>query len=244
MEPILRHVLVLGVDDPSLERVAPMLHRAEFIVHRLEPSTTALEVLRSSSFDLVIAAYPLPELPVETLHTVLRSQESGSRHAGFLLLCDPDHVDNAYRYVDRGVNRAVAVNWNASRFWQAMADLLDVAPRISMCAPVNLEIVVGGQSHTRLCQTGNISRTGMLLLGDPIFEAGTDLGFSLSFPDDPEPVQGEAEVVRSTDMKREDCQGFAVRFLSFRGDGQYRLEGYIEEQLREEQEMFWREFTG
>jgi hypothetical protein len=238
-----RHILVLGVDEETLQAIAPILQRQEFLIHRFDPDPMMLEVVRGSAFDVVIAAYPIPQLPLPDLHAALRDVDSASRNAGFLLVCPPGHIDEAHQYVDHGVNRAVCLSWHPSRFWQAVADLLDVAPRISMRTPVQLDVVLDGVPNRRLCQCCNVSTTGMLLHGEAAYELGSVLEFSLGIPGDPDPIRGRAEVVRYTDVEREPIEGFGVRFTSFSGSDQTRLEGFITHQLDTAEQAFWEEFA-
>jgi len=156
MEKQQRHILVLGLDEQTLQSIAPILQRQEFLIHRFDPEPMMLEVVRGSAFDVVISAYPIPELPLSELHAALRDVDSASRNAGFLLVCPPGYIDEAHQYVDHGVNRAVSLSWHPSRFWQAVADLLNVAPRVSMRTPVQLDVTVGPTAGgTRVIITGD-----------------------------------------------------------------------------------------
>jgi hypothetical protein len=59
-----QHVLVVGAKKAGLERVAPMLRRADFSVHSVEPSPFLLDLVLSTAFELVIVTYPLDTLPL------------------------------------------------------------------------------------------------------------------------------------------------------------------------------------
>ena len=58
-----QHVLVVGAKKTGLERVAPMLRRAEFSVHSVEPSPFLLDLVLSTAFELVIERLDLQFVP-------------------------------------------------------------------------------------------------------------------------------------------------------------------------------------
>jgi len=45
-----QHVLIVGAKDAGLQRVAPMLRRAEFSVHSVDPSPFLLDLVLSTAF--------------------------------------------------------------------------------------------------------------------------------------------------------------------------------------------------
>ena len=114
-----RHVLVVGAEADALERIAPMLRRAEFNVHTAEPSPVVFDLVLGTSFELVLVGYPLRDLALDDLISALRRDGSWCRKAALVLLSDPDHLDDALALVDLGVNRAVSVNWPEGRLHQA-----------------------------------------------------------------------------------------------------------------------------
>ena len=228
-----RHVLVVGADPSTLRRIAPMLRRAEFAIHTAPSSEPVLDLVRGTLFELVVVAYPLRDMPLEALLKAVREGGSSCRTTGFLLLSDPALLAEAQRFVDRGANRAIGTDWTESRLWQAFADLLEVAPRISVRVVVHLAVRL--QQDTRLleCRAANVSRTGMLLCGPPDLDPGTNLDFIFAVTGQTRPIRGAAEMVRVAYAERERLEGFGVRFLSFRDDDQARLEAFLAERLRE-----------
>jgi hypothetical protein len=80
-----------------------------------------------------------------------------------------------------------------------------------------------------LCQTENLSATGVLVRG-PQLEIGTVFAFELVFKDHPTPLRGRARVVRHTNP-REPVKGFGAHFLSFDGEGRERLAEYLSSRI-------------
>jgi CheY-like chemotaxis protein len=222
-----RHVLLIGALEGGLSRVAPMLQRAEFDVHAVEPSDFVLDLVLGTTFELLVVGYPIPEMDVHQLLRTIRAANSGTRNAGLLLLSDPGFLDAAQSLVSVGANRAVSLDWPASRLWRAVGDLLNVAPRINMRSLVHANVNSSNGDDSSLFQSVNVSISGMLLLGTEAIGPGSHFDFIFSLPGDPRPLEGSAEVVRRANPNREGIQGIGARFLHFREDGKYRLERFI-----------------
>ena len=90
-----------------------------------------------------------------------------------------------------------------------------------------MEIKLGGAKDMILCQTENLSASGMLIKTERRYDKGTKIDFEFSLPDDIRPVSGIAEVVRQTMVGRDRVGGIGMRFLSFAGDSQRRFESYV-----------------
>jgi len=222
-----RHVLLIGAIEGGLARVAPMLQRAEFEVHTVEPSKFVLDLVLGTIFELLVVGYPMPEIDLSELVRTVRGSNSETRNAGVLLLAEPGFLDAAQGMVAIGANRAVSLDWSSSRLWQAVGDLLNVAPRVTVRAFVHADVDAGNGGSRSLLQTVNVSTSGMLLRGTEGFSHGAHFDFVFSLPGDPRPLEGTAQVVRKTDSGREPVEGVGVRFVHLREDGKYRLERFL-----------------
>lgn len=222
-----RHVLIVGAAQDAMDSIAPMLRRAEFSVHTAEPSPVVFDLVLGTSFELVLVGYPLRELDLDDLIDALRREGSWCKKAALILLAEPDHLDDAVALVDLGVNRAISLDWPEGRLHQAIGDLLDVAPRISLRVLVHLKVEITNQSKRALYQTVNISRTGMLLKGDDALDPGTRFSFFFGIPDGRRLVEGTGEVVRKTNPIREGTAGLGIRFIRIVGEGGEQLESFV-----------------
>jgi hypothetical protein len=225
-----QHVLVVGAKKAGLERVAPMLRRADFSVHSVEPSPFLLDLVLSTAFELVIVTYPLDTLPLDDLIDTIRDAGSACHNAGLLLLAEPELLDDAQSVVDLGANRAICCDWSEARLWQAIGDLMEVAPRVFMRVLMHADIEIKKERSRAIFQTVNMSISGVLLQGSDQLSPGETFEFLFRLPGGGL-VEGSAEVVRQTNPLREGVDGIGTRFTSFRDNCEERLSAHIGRQM-------------
>ncbi len=225
-----QHVLVVGGKEDGLNRVAPMLRRAEFSVHTVDESPFLLDLVLSTAFELVVVNYPMDNLSIDDLLETVREEGSACHGAGILLLTDPTMLDDAQALVDVGANRAICTDWNEARLWQAVGDLLDIAPRIFMRVLLHAEVEVQTPGTKTVFQTVNVSVTGALLQGSEMIDPGATFDFLFRLPGGGL-VEGTAEAVRQTNTLREGVNGIGTRFVGFRGDSEERLLSHVRRQV-------------
>ena len=225
-----RHVLLVGVERGLVERMVPLLQREELQVLSTEPAPAVLNLLRDTPFDLLVVAYPLSDLDLEELLATVRSPDSPSRRAGVVLLAPEEALGEAVSWEEEGVNRVTAAGWTDAHLWQAVADLLHVAPRAGLRVLVHLDVEMEGSVERELSQAVNVSTSGMLLQSPTVFRPGTQVRITFRLPGEARPVAGTAEVVRISRPDREGVQGFAVRFLGLEDDGAERIAAWLARQ--------------
>ena len=225
-----QHVLIVGAKDAGLERVAPMLRRAEFSVHSVDPSPFLLDLVLSTAFELVIVRYPMDTLPLDDLVDTIRNEGSACHGAGLLLLAESELIDDAQSHVDLGANRAICTDWSDARLWQSIGDLLEIAPRVLMRVLMHAEVEVQSTADRAIFQTVNVSVSGALLQGSDQFDPGRSFEFLFRLPGGGL-VEGSAEVVRQTNPMREGVDGMGARFTSFSDGCEERLLTHIHRQI-------------
>jgi CheY-like chemotaxis protein len=223
-----RNVLIVNVDQETFAKVAPLLDRSEFEVDRFPGARAALELTELVLFDVLIAIYPLPDIPVQEFLDAIRRADAPCRRSPLLLLCARDRLEEAEAYVGRGVNRVLALDEPSKRLQQEVSLLLSVAPRRAVRLMVRVNVTVDGKSELSIYQTENLSMSGMLLRGGEPYPLGTRIGFEMELGHERSPVRGEAEVVRHTTPGREQVRGgMGVRYFYFEKDGLLRLQRFL-----------------
>ena len=224
-----RHVLVVGAESETLEHLAPMLRRAEFNVHTVDPSPFLLDLVLSTAFELIMVGYPLDGMSVDDLLEAVRDEGSACRETGVMLLSNPELLESAQNLVDLGANRAIGTDWAEARVWQAVADLLQIAPRVYMRVLLHADVDVARDSSRSLYRTVNVSSSGALLQGSDELPLGSSFDFLFRLPGGGL-IEGTAEVVRHTNPLREGIEGIGTRFVGFRNESNQRLGDYLERQ--------------
>jgi hypothetical protein len=224
-----KHVLVVG-KETGVESVAPMLRRAEFAVHSVDPSPFLLDLVLSTSFELVIVTHPLDTLPLDDLVATLRDPGSACHGAGLLLLAEPESLEDAQNQVDLGPNRAICTEWSEARVLQSIGDLLDIAPRIGMRVLLHTDLAISKTNDPVTFQTVNVSASGALLQGPATANPSETFTFLFRLPGGGL-IEGNAEVVRHTNRLREGVEGLGTRFAEFDGLSEELLLDHIQRQI-------------
>lgn len=225
-----QHVLIVGSKDAGLDRVTPMLRRAEFNVHSVDPSPFLLDLVLSTAFELVIVRYPMDTVPLDDLVEAIRDEGSACHSAGILLLADSTLIDDAQTHVDLGANRAICTDWSDARLLQSIGDLLEIAPRVFMRVLMHAEVEIQSTPDRAIFQTVNVSVSGALLQGSEQLDPGQPFEFLFRLPGGGL-VEGAAEIVRQTNPMREGIDGMGARFTSFGDGAEERLLSHIKRQV-------------
>jgi hypothetical protein len=222
-----QRLLILGAETPALQRVVPILRRAEFDPYQAPNVGEALDLLQDIRFDLIVVRVPLAGVTLAELVERVRGPGCACRNAGLLVLADATSAGELASFIGRGVNRVVDLDAPSDRLLGAIADLLGVDPRRTLRAVIQLELWVDRGVERTLTLTENVSPTGLLVRGCGELPIGSRLRFELLLHGAGEPVRGEVEVVRHTDAVREGVEGFGGAIIAFEGDGEGRLARFL-----------------
>lgn len=224
-----RNVLAIGVSAEEFDRVAPFLARDDFEVDRFPSAVGSFELTGEVTFEVLLVRFPLPDMELyDFLHEV-RQEANPNRGSSIVLLAQSDKLKEAQSFIGRGANRVVGLEEADGAIHDSISNLLHVAPRKAARFMASMEIkIADGEKEMLVCQTENISASGMLMRTDKRYEVGTRIQFEFTLPHDSRAIIGIAEIVRHTMIGRDQVSGVGVRFLSFAGDSQRRFESFIE----------------
>jgi len=223
-----RSVLVVGVDTAHFASLAPILKRAKMFAELVETGTRALELAAALPYDAAVVTVPLGDLALDEWLARLRSEGAASRKTAVLLLAAPGHEEEARALLERGANRVAAADDPPERVQALVSALLGVAPRVWLRAASRLRVQLERGTTQVLCQTENISATGMLIRTDQQYPVGTVLSFELSLPGEQKPIRGMARVVRHTAPRREQVRGVGIAFSGFAAGDAARFATHID----------------
>ena len=223
-----RNVLAIGVSAAEFDRVAPFLARDSFEVDRFPSAVGSFELTREVPFEVLIVRFPLPDMELYDFLQGVREESNPNQQSSIVLLAPQEKVAEATSFIGRGANRVVGLEEADGQIQTSISSLLNVAPRKDARFMARMEIKVGDAEEMLVCQTENISASGMLLRTDKRYGTGTQIQFEFSLPHDHRPIVGIAEIVRHTMIGRDKVSGVGVRFLSFAGDSQRRFQLYVD----------------
>lgn len=218
-----RQILFTGLGHDDVHRFVSLLEAFEVDFHRVPWSDTLLSVVERNGFDVVVAGYPAPDLPLDALVSALRAPESASQHAGLVLYCAPGATGAAEHLLGHGVNRVVSRSDSDHDIQDAVLSLIDVPRRFQLRAPIHISDVANRERSVAYCHTENLSMSGMLVNCSHQPDLGALIEFSLLFPEEEVPIRGRARVARIADPRREKVMGVGAAFESFTQSDRSRL---------------------
>ncbi len=222
-----RSVLVVGLDADGFQGIAPVLRRSNFFSEVVQEAERALDLMTVLPYDAIIIAYPIEGMSAQRFLTGVRGATSACRAAAVLFLARAGAAEEAEEFLGHGVNRVVRADEPAERLRQEVSQVVGAAPRVALriLSRVRVQLALG--PTTSLCQTENISSSGMLIRTETQVPIGAELEFELSMPGDSSPIRGRAEVVRQTAQRRERVTGLGVRFCAFQGRDADRYQAHL-----------------
>jgi len=228
-DPI-RHALFVVSDDEVFRSINRVLRSCGMAVHRIAGVESAMSVAESIEFDLIVVALPIDGTLGQFLK-VMRADGSPCRGIGILVVAPPDHMDEALSHLHRGANRVVRGDADSREMAAAVGALTGVADRLPLRTIVQLNVRLGEARRRVMCQTENLSLSGLLIRGSRSYPPGTRFDFEFSVPGLPRPIRGVGEVVRHTRRPGEHVEGFGATFVSFATDSQRALEHYLNQPI-------------
>lgn len=228
----LKHrVLLVTSDVECFDRMMPLLERNDVHVTRMLRGDSALKLAHSVQLDVIIVVHPLKDLDSVELIKAVRDRASPCRSAGVVVLAVADELEKTEALRDVGANRVLPVDSTAKDLSHVLGDLLGVAVRTQLRTVLRVEMAGRVGRKLLMCQTENISRSGLLVRGPTNLQIGTLLDFEFRFPGYANPVRGVAKVTRHTSWPREKVKGFGAVFVSFNNDGREMVEAFIDSQV-------------
>jgi CheY-like chemotaxis protein len=224
-----RSVLFVGFDEATFQSLSADTASRGFFSDWVEQPSDANELLTLLPFDAIVIAHPLPELSARFLLGAIRRSESPSRAAGVVVVVtDQEGVADRQELIELGANAVLTPAEAETGLPRLFKELTQVAQRFPVKMMSRVRSRLGSVDVQSLCQTVNLSATGMLLRGDQVIPPGTEISFDLHVPGDPKPIRGRAVVTRHTFARKEKVAGLGARFISFEENDVIRLKALLE----------------
>ena len=225
-----KNILVVGFDKNTFDRVAPPLLRRIFEIDWIPSADAAVELAKSVPFAALLVNYPLQSMPMNDFLRLIRAAESASRSCIISLVSSSGSADNGSQYKEKGVDLLLSLDDPAAKRENLLCTLLGIQPRRSTRVMVQLNVTLDdGRLERYIAQTKDLSETGMFVMTQKIVPIGTIAKFKLTLPDNPNPIRGEAKIMRHAEPTHDSSQGMGLQFQSFSAiDDAVRLANHLE----------------
>jgi Tfp pilus assembly protein PilZ len=223
-----RQILTIGLEPELYRRIEALLNRSYFEVDKVPGGEGGRVLCGAIGFDLLLVRFPLPDMEVEALLAKVRLPGSPCAKCQIVLLADAERLSAAQRLVGAGADIALAAESTGEYLSEFAARLLNVAPRVASRVMVQLQARIGDGENQALCQTVDLSTSGLFVRTDERYPLGTIVNCRLLLPDEREPVAGTASVVRHAAGGSARLEGIGLRWIEFRPGSAARLQSYLE----------------
>jgi hypothetical protein len=220
--------LLVGFSEEENSFLRSILSEIGIATETQGDSAKALDRARELLFHALIIAYPNKTLGIDVLLERVRGHLSASHQATIALLGVRALLGEMAAWVGRGANFFVDINEAENTLAHELSRRVKAPRRHALRTVSRLRVKLDVGQRLTLCQTENVSLTGMLIRMAPIFPVGASLSFELVLPGDTVPVRGQGVVIRHTSQQRERISGLAVAFTSFLGKDQSRMANLLD----------------
>jgi len=228
-------VLTVGARGGLLSKIEPVLERSNLTVHHVPLGKTALQIVQSRRPRLLIVALPLLDMRLDVFLKSLADKRPASSGPSIALLADEHLLPELELNLDEQ-HRFLSAHLKPEELQRGILELIGDTPRVAPRLMLRLEVQLGAGKLLRMCQTDNISESGMLVRCQDPIAVGSEVRLAVSLPKSTEPVQAKAEVVRQTDPNLESGQGLGLKFIEFEGQGKKALVEYLNRHSAESQD--------
>lgn len=221
-------IYLVGPERQILKAFKPLWRDTGLETRRFVSAETAIQELRSEGDPPqgVLISYPLWDATLGEVVRGIRGAATDGQTVPTFVVVPRGSLAEVNSMGDLGVT-VLSEAENRSKLRMSVKEALFPVQRAGQRIVIRMEVQLGTGRLLRLCQSENISVSGMLIRTSEKYPIGSTIRFEFMLPEDDEPICGEAQIVRYTHPDVEMLPGIGVRFLSFEGEGRQRLEGFI-----------------
>ena len=213
---------------PELQSVQTgILSRPPFAAEAVSRAAELLMRLEGPPYRLMILSMPGDGLEFKQILPIIRDPKMPCSKGAVMLLTPAERVEEHRAYLQKGLNVVLPRTACPDVVELEIARQVEVAPRVSTRIMLRLKARVQTQNTMIMCQTANISASGLFLVHKTILPVGTVFSFELMLPGAKVPITGEARVVRHALLAKEKYEGMGATFISLSPDGQKLLQEFV-----------------
>lgn len=226
-----KRVLVGNLPSPVLEHLQSFLNRSNFHVDYLPSSRAIYMLMQKVEFDLLIIGTPIETVDPKEIFRDVRTRENPNFTSSLLVLARPEDLEEYRKFMGKGISGILPIYSDPSEVERTIGALTHIAPRVAARIMLKLRVHMDTRQGALLCQTVNLSMSGMLVQTSMQYDVNAETSFEFKLPGDSEPVSGQAVIARHTIGSREKARGMGLKFLSFNGNSEQRLYSFLKKHL-------------
>ncbi len=211
-----KRILIVESGLPSVPFEESVLLRREHEVSRASSGAEAFEKLRSQQWDLMIIDEILCDMPGKALASTARKE--GFSSVSIVLLGQ----DSSQAQIE-GVNKLIKKPVDPAVFHEACSALLNVQSRKEARLLVYVQVQGFIQSGFFLCNSMNLSPSGILILTGRKLKIGDVVQLQITLPREREKVKVIAHVVREAMEIESRLNGYGLRFADISESDRERI---------------------
>jgi uncharacterized protein (TIGR02266 family) len=223
-------VKVLLVDDVRLflEFEKSFFERAGCVILTAGSGEEALRIAREERPHIVLLDYEMPGMMGDEVCRRIKEDEA-TRHIPVLIVTShrTPHIQD--RCLRAGCTDFVNKPVSGRQLLDRVVKILEIPYRVHMRTRVTMDVALGvaGEAASLIGYSEDISEGGVLVETLEPIEPGTVLMVTFTFPNEAEPFEGEAEVVRISRARGSTRYAVALRFRSLPQKQIERIRGYV-----------------
>lgn len=166
----------------------------------------------------------MPDMHLDEFVTSLREGRPPSAQPHIVVLAKDRALETLIAYADESLT-FISSDLQQAAIETSLMELFNEPTRRTARLMARFEAKLKTGPVLRLCQTVDISRTGMLVQTQQLLPIGASVALEITLDDD-EPVVIEAEVVRHA-KEAAVGRGMGLRFTRFQGNAKARLVEFL-----------------
>lgn len=216
-----KRILIVESGIPVVPFEQSLLLRKDHDIYRAATGGEALEILSSDTMDLLIADDHLSDM--EAVELARRAREHPNGRNLSVLILGPTPPDPSVA----GVNCFLAKPVVGHDFEEVCRTLLSIESRKDVRLLVYVQVQGYLQSNLFLCNSVNMSVSGILLLTARKLRKGDTIQLQVTLPREKEKVKVSGEVVREAKEVGSRLNAYGIRFSDVSHEDQERIRRFI-----------------
>lgn len=223
-------IKVLLVDDVRLflEFERSFFERAGCLILTASSGDEALRLAIEEKPHIVLLDYDMPGMMGDEACRRIKENEA-TRHIPVLIVTSHRTPQIQDRCLRAGCTDFLNKPVSGRELLDRVVKILEIPYRVHMRTRVKMDVALGAarEGTSLIGYSEDISEGGVLVETLEPVEAGTVLRVTFTFPNDAEPFQGEAEVVRVSRSRGSTRYSVALKFRALPPKQLDRIRGYV-----------------